>query len=93
MIVQKLRSLFFPPAPRKEERPASEKALARANAARDAGDAKLAAELYGEAAALDPGHPEILIQRGNMQKDSGAPSAALRTYRQALDAGFNRADV
>ena len=93
MIVRKLRSLFFPPASRKEEPPAPEKALANANAARDSGDAKLAAELYGEAAALDPGRPEIQIQRGNMQKDSGAPSAALRTYRQALDAGFNRADV
>ena len=93
MIVEKLRSLFFPPAPRKEARPASEKALARANAARDAGDVQLAAALYDEAAALDPDRPEILIQRGNMQKDSGAPLAALRTYHQALAAGFNRADV
>lgn len=93
MIIRKLRSLFFPPDPPKEDPSAFEQTLARANAARDSGNTTLAADLYGEAMALDPDRLEILIQRGNMQKDSGAPSAALRTYRQALGAGFNRADV
>jgi ADP-heptose:LPS heptosyltransferase/tetratricopeptide (TPR) repeat protein len=57
--------------------------LAKANAARDAGDVAVAAELYGEVVRLDPSRGPIHVQAGHMYKEAGDYDAAERHYGEA----------
>ena len=95
MMLQKLRALFDNSGSRSEveQRIAFETILRQADAARDTGDLALAIRTYQAAFDLDPSRHHLLVQIGNMKKDSGVPRAALAVYRKALDAGFHRADV
>jgi len=67
--------------------------IARANAARDAGNFKDAALLYEEALRLRPDDAGILIQCGNMHKDSGDYKAAEAHYERAAALRPNNADI
>lgn len=58
--------------------------LARADAARDAGQFATAAQLYQEVARLTPS-PHILVQIGNALKEIGNLGAAEEAYLQALE--------
>ncbi len=62
-----------------------ETVLARANAARDAGDFLAAAALYARVAEQDPTNPAVHIQCGHMNKEAGRYELANTHYRAALD--------
>ncbi|WP_442678963.1 glycosyltransferase family 9 protein [Sphingomonas sp. ASY06-1R] len=65
----------------------------RADAARDAGQFRDAAFLYGEASRLVPGKPGVHVQCGNMLKDLGDHAAAEQHYRIALQLRPSDADA
>lgn len=67
--------------------------VARANAARDEGRHRTAAELYEEALALAPHRADLHVQRGHMLKDGGAFADAERHYRRAAALGADGADL
>jgi ADP-heptose:LPS heptosyltransferase len=58
--------------------------IARANAARDAGQFAQAAFLYGEAVRLRPERADIHVQHGHMLKEAGDLTMAGRAYARAL---------
>ena len=66
--------------------------LASADRLRDAGQFAAAASLYAEAHAREPGRHDILVQLGNMLKDSGDLAGAELAYRQSLSLA-DRADT
>lgn len=57
--------------------------LAKADAARDAGDVAVAAELYAEALRLEPSRGAIHVQAGHMYKEAEDYDAAERHYDAA----------
>jgi len=66
--------------------------LANADARRDAGDWRGAAELYAAWLARDPQDAAIWIQHGHCVKEAGDPSAALDSYRRAAALRPDEAD-
>lgn len=66
--------------------------LARADAARDAGQFALAARLYQEVLQDSPASPHILVQLGNALKEIGSHGAAEDAYLQALELRPDDAD-
>jgi ADP-heptose:LPS heptosyltransferase/tetratricopeptide (TPR) repeat protein len=67
--------------------------VARADAARDQGRFRLAAELYDEALTLEPSRAGLHLQRAHMLKESGQFFTAEHHYRMAGDFGADAADL
>lgn len=83
-VAKKLKRLANTPARR---------AVARANALRDARDWAAAAEAYAEALALDPRRDAIWVQYGHALKESGTVDEAITAYRRALELNDANADT
>lgn len=86
------RALLHPVARRRRQR-AFARAVAAADAHRDAGKVAAAADAYQQATALDPTEAFVWVQLGNMLKDSGRPADAVDAYSRALSLRPDDADA
>jgi glycosyltransferase involved in cell wall biosynthesis len=75
---------FAGPSPLPDDRHAEQKAVARADRARDRREWATAARHYREALDLKPENPGIWVQYGHALKESGDVAAAESAYRRSL---------